>query len=463
MILTILTAAILQAPQLQDDVVRLQSGTEVRGRILRETDDYIELRVGDGMVLGFAKSKAAAILRSVDRDGPETDESTMRSEDREQWFVLHDAGGEVVGRMHETVVRSDGETRIGQEWHFERGDQDVAMTVLETLDGADRPLSCFYHERVVGRRGEVESERVVRGVVEDGQIAVTRRSTDGSSKRRYAFADTARFPLELRHELRGASGRRVGSFEVYDPQLEQWRRVEVDAGSMRTIEHHGERLRVKIVAVDPGDERSIEWLDGAGQCVRREVNGPSLVALPVSESRAAALGDRRSQEFESSLVTEADERFALWLPNPMWRNTSTRAGEISVHAEMLDATMSLVLLDQLDSSVLLESAVDTVERWLRLAHPDLEFRSRQHTVLRDVHAVRLRGEYEVRARGGSQRRVCDVVVFSRDDGSFLSFCADAPRAGYEELAEDIERVLGRLELRREGFAPTPQGPVVGKR
>lgn len=446
------------APQ-GGDVVRLETGSEVRGEILRETDDYIELEVGDGMVLGFEKSKATAILRASQGAVVAEPSSAPRGQDRNEWFVLHDAVGHVVGKLHETLVHTPEGIRIGEEWTFGRGEDRVAVTVLETLGHDGSPVTCFYHERVVDRRDRVVSERVVRGVVEGGRLKVTRKTMDGSAKRTYEFTTSARFPLELRRELRESSGRRIGHYQVYDPKTERWSGLAVDAGAFRTVEHGGDSVRVRVIALETDGDQCIEWFNGAKRCIRREVNGTSLVAVPTTESRARAFNEVRTTEFESSLVADTDGRFAMWLPNPNWSDTSSGAGEVSMRYPARDASMSLVLLDQLDENALLDTAVDSVERWVRLAHPKIDFGARQHTIIRDTAAVRVRGEYETRRPGEAIRRICDIVVFALADGRFLSFCADLPRANRDELEHDIERVLSRLELHRQGFAPDLQGPV----
>ncbi len=466
MLATLLLFSLCQVSQAVDaDRIRLRNGTEIEGRIVKETASYVELEVGSGMVIGFEKSKAAAIVRAASARRAELPEAPSESADDrsvDQWFVLHDDRGKAVGWLHEHSMREDGGLRISEEWRFTIEDRATEVTVLETLDAEGRPQTCFYHERVRGREERVGAERVVRGVVLDGRLDVVSKSGGGSTRKSYAFPRNSRFPLELRTELRGATSRRVAEFDVFDPRSAEWRRDTFDVGATRTIRQKGARSLVRVLTQRSAPAENVEWIDGAGACLRREVNGTSLVAVPTTESRARQLSTRRSDFCDPSLCAEAGETFALRLPNPMWSVGETKRGEVTARCEMFDATMSLVRLDQLGEQVMLDSAVDTVERWLRLAHPDVRFAPREHTQLRDAEAVRMRGGYEVARRGGSTRRVCEIVVFATKGGGYLSFCADAPRGVFDELEPDFERTLGRLELRREGFAPKLQG-AVGKR
>ena len=71
MIGMLLCLAVVAAPQEPEtatadvDVIRLKIGTELAGRIVRETADYIELEMGEGNVVGLDKGRTVSILRGV--------------------------------------------------------------------------------------------------------------------------------------------------------------------------------------------------------------------------------------------------------------------------------------------------------------------------------------------------------------------------------------------------------------
>lgn len=464
MIATVLMLATLQVPQAPGhDVIRLDVGTEIHGTIEHETEDYVEIRLGEGMIVGFEKARAVAIVRGTPASGAAargTPRDAVVDVARDQWYALHDGQGHAVGWLHETAgCDDDGAARFGEEWRFGRGDTATEITVLETLDAEGRPHTCFYRERVRDESDRIVSERVVRGVVDGDRFEVGTMSLSGTDTSSYRFAPDARFPLELRATLRRDPRRRSAEFQVYDPSTEEWMRESYELGELRTVEHRGSKIHARVLRQVTADGVNVEWLDGASQCIRREIAGPALVAVPMSEDRAIELSRSIRPCFEPALAVEAGERFAIWLPNPLWAVGTTRHGEITAQSEVMSATMSLVLLDQLGPDVLLDTAVDTVERWLRLAHADIEFSPREPFRLRGGEAVRLRGTYQVRRPGEAIGRSCDVVVFEAPGIGVLSFCGDAPSEVFGELRGDFDNALRAVEPQREGFAPELRGPV----
>jgi hypothetical protein len=453
------------------DVIRLDVGTELEGTIRKETDDYVEIELADGSVIGLDKKRAVAIVRSAvarasAADVRPSDALAKGPEDR--WFTLHDGHGERVGWLHATVAPAeDGSLRIGEEWSFDGGDATTEVTRLEVVDADGRPRSCFYHERVrTAGAGEsrVTSQRVVRGVVDAGRLEVVSRSTAGgpsATHQTYEFPDGARFPLEARAQLRrsGAPARAEITHRVFDPGSATWTSTTWEVGRQRAVEWNGSRIIVRELVEADGRGRNAEWLDGAAGTLRREINGPALVATAADQATATAARATAPARREPAFAADAAGKFAMWLPNPTWRFDAPAHGQLTARCDLHDASVSLVLLDQLRSEDLLETAADGVERWLRLLHPDLRVASRTATTTRRTPAIRIRADYERQSPGSSQRRVADVVVFELVDGMRVACCADAPRDVLPQLTEDIACILERIELHREGFAPTAQGPL----
>ena len=61
-----------------------------------------------------------------------------------------------------------------------------------------------------------------------------------------------------------------------------------------------------------------EWLDASARTVRREINGPSLVAVPADAKMLEHYLMARDPLFETAIATELDGRFGLWAPDPTW-------------------------------------------------------------------------------------------------------------------------------------------------
>ena len=466
------------------DIIRLKVGTEIEGSIVRETSEYVEVRLEGGMIVGLNKSKTTEIVRAVKAPEQRAVQPDSRpaliaesvpnlASSPARWFVVHDDAGRAVGWFHESSrseTTAGGRRRFAEEWQFDGGDRVTELTLLETLDDSGRPETCFYHERVRAKTGEREvlGERIVRGVVRGEVLEVQRRTLENSTSTTYPFPAESRFPLELRHELRQMTVATEVEFPVFDPSVGEWSRHSFLAGGMRTVVLDGEKRRVRTLVRRRASQANIEWLDAASHSLRREINGTALVARPMTERAARDACASDEPTFEASLATEIEERFGLWMPNPMWKIQSQRIGEVYARCEAYNATMSLVALDPVLSAPagggtpMMPTVVDTVERWLRVAHPDIEFGAREQTRLRDRVAVRVRGTYAVRAEGRILDRVCDVVVGSckpvkGQETTYLAFCADCPKGAVGELAADFERALSSLELRPEGIAVSGGG------
>src|SRR5262245_50214837 len=166
-------------------VIELKTGGRIEGEVTFETADYLELRTGPGTTIGFERSKIAAIERGETAPARSSEPAPLRP--RDEWFVLHDAAGRMVGRLHSTLTfDADDRLRIGEEWEF-RGDKSTTeVTLLEVVRPDLTPVSCFYHERV--RRpgdGRVEKERLVRGAIDGDQLVVDKTTSAHEERTMY--------------------------------------------------------------------------------------------------------------------------------------------------------------------------------------------------------------------------------------------------------------------------------------
>lgn len=470
MIGTFLLLAICQQPLPQApvgfDVIQLKNGNELEGRILKEIDDYIEIQLAEGTVMGIDRSMAAAIIRAAtaQREEEPVEDDDQLYKRRDDWRVLHDGDGEPVGWLHETLTRGeDGEYRIGEEWQFVNERRTTEMTFLEVLDANQQPVSCFYRERSRPRGAtQVDAERIVMATVVDGKLEVARKSTHGKSTSEYERPVDLRFPLELRESLRhsGSSKDDAQGFDIFDPREEQLLRRSYKVGANRRVLHEGEVVTVNLLETETSSGQNVEWMDGLGNSLRREVNGPALIALPSTEELARHHAKERVQRFPKALQVSKDERFGMWLPNPSWVfGEEEFEDRIIAGAAHMDAMVSMMRVDQLAAGLALESGAEAVLRWLRLLYPGLSEANKGMINLRGVSGVEYRGSYSRPAPGTRSRTYfCQLVVLKVDE-EFYAVTIHGPREYEEVLSRDMASILSRLELHRESIKPTLAGPL----
>ncbi|MGE0143847.1 MAG: hypothetical protein AB7I19_08035 [Planctomycetota bacterium] len=457
------TAPAQQTEPDSGDVVRLKVGTEISGRITSQTDDHVFLETGPGETVGFSMDQVESIARGAIavRSEPVEPVAAAWSAPRDDWFVLHDAKGRGVGHLHETVTTdAAGNVRLTEEWHFVQDGRVTAITRLEICSAEGAPISAFSHERSFDKRERLTAERCVRAEVSADRIRVTRRTMRGDEQGEYELAPGTRLPLELRAALRnkaqGTHG--VRTHAVYDALLDRFSQSQWDLGRIRRIPGpRGDVQRVRVLQTHGGEE----WLDAAGRTLRRELNGPALVAIPSSEKDARRIAS--GTLYPQSLKAEADGRFAMWLPNPAWAFESDDvAGQVTARNRVDEASMTLLRFDQLESTLGLGSASDAVVRWLRLVQPDFRVLERAETVLRGAPATLLRGRFVAKDASGQPRAFDSVTYVVQVGEVWYVALGSAPQALFAQVQSDFLWMAERFELDPNGFAPTPSGPLADK-
>ena len=425
------------------DVIELKGGGRIEGVVVAATDSYVEVEIGTDTVVGFERTRIASIERGgvVDVD---PDEPLLAL--RDDWFVLHDAEGRVVGKFHSTVTTDDhGHLRIGEEWQFERDGEAAEITRLDVVSSDLEPVSTFYRER--RRRvfdDRVVGESLVHGAVVDDQLVVETQTRGVRDRRVYPLDAKLQFPLAALETLRQGELERDVSLELFDAGTAQFveRKFAVDT---RSVEWRGEVRRVREIRSLAG-RSNWEWVDRNGRSLRREINGPSLVAVPVDASMARSYQSSADALFPPSYVLEPESRFALWMPQPTWRvGASTEPGRVIAWEPVHGGSACLLVLDQLEEGLLLESAADTVSRWLHKVKPGVRAAIQEKTAVREKSAVRLRATYMERRRGAAASFRCDVYVFEVED-QFVALCFDAPERAFDALERDFQRMLRSVDL-----------------
>lgn len=473
LIATTLLLGLCQAPQSPpqepgrpptEDVIILKAGERLAGRIVRETPDYLEVRMGTGTVVGFDKSRVLRITRASASKSGTTKPPALTN--RDNWFLLHNGRGEVVGHLHGSVVRTDdGFYRVGEEWHFRQKTGDTEITLVEVLDDQLHPRSCFYHERKLAPQSRrLVKERLVHGVVEGDRFVVQRRTLGGNEKVRYRLQDGMRFPLSLAEEARQRPTLLVDdtSYSLFDPRIDEFVRCNVSCEPRRKVEWQGRPLYVRELTIKTGSTTNVEWLDGAHATIRREINGQALVAVPTIEDIAQRRRVRVHAGFASALVSDVEAGLALWLPNPTWRSLPSNGSQVRIEAPLYGATAVLMELDQIDSRLELDSAADAVLRWLRLSlGQDLRVLDRSKETLRGRPSIKIDAAYRVPHKGKVEHLRARVHVF-RVRGHYVTLCCTAPTSLYQQLQRDYQRICESVELTSDDFEPKPQGPLKKK-
>jgi len=444
-----------------EDVIILKAGERLSGRIVRETPDYLEVRMGAGTVVGFDKSRVLRITRaSASKSGVTTPPALSNSD---SWFLLHNGRGDVVGDLHGSVVRTDdGFFRVGEEWRFRQKTGNTEITLVEVLDDQLHPRSCFYHERTLAPQSRrLVAERLVHGVVEGDRFVVQRRTLGGNAKVRYRLQAGMRFPLSLAEQVRQQRSPLAPdtSYSLFDPRIDEFVRCKVSCGPRRKVEWQGRPIYVRELIIKTGSTTNVEWLNGAHATVRREINGQALVAVPTIKDVAQGRRVRVHAGFPSALVTDVDAGLALWLPNPTWRSLPANGSQVRIEAPLYGATAVLMELDQIDPRLELDSAADAVLRWLRLSlGQDLRVLDRSKEALRGRPSIKIDASYSVPQKGKVDHLRARVHVFRVRD-HYVTLCCTAPTSLHRQLQYDYQRISESVELTSDDFMPKPQGPV----
>lgn len=442
------------APPGRADVVVLEDGSRLEGRITRETSGYLELRLGAGALVGFEKRRVQRIERGAGPVEKKAPSSTVPL--GETWFVVHDGEGKAAGRLHASVTRDDaGHLRFGEEWWLRGPRGPLEITVLEVADAELRPRSCFYHERSRDAGGQLLHERIVRAERRGAELVIETRGTEGRTRDRRPFSENAGFPLVIRARLLREPPAVSRSFAcvVFDPATETLARRVYELHPLRRLRWGTRELRARELVVRFGERTISEWVDARGASLRRQVNGPALVALPASEDRARHLPSAREAVWAPSMRRTGDGDLALWLPHPGWTFSELKGpGQVGARNARTGAVVSLVRLDHLGSELTEDEAADAVVRWLRLAEPGFTVTGRRRSRWRDRPAVELEAVFERHGRAGLERRRALVVVASVR-GRHVALCATAPAERWPEVYDDLTRIRDTVELHAEVLRP----------
>lgn len=443
------------------DVVELRNGDELVGRITAEIDGYLEIELEPGAVLGLSMGNVATVRRGAAAPPPPGHGLPPRSE----WFVLHDASGQSVGWLSLSVTRRPGGASVNEEYEFAQGQRRYQVTSLAVVDADGSAASAYFRERIsepllssllggdaAGRSERVVAERIVEAVVRGDQLVVRRLDGNGRSERAFPWPAGASFPL-LARELARHAGKAMPEVVLFDPASEELVVRSYDPARQRRVVVDGAVVQVTELAETGSLLRNAEWIDASARTLRRELAGPSLVAMP--SSAASARGAVGHTAIAPAVVAEAGGAFGLWVPNPAWTPLAgLPAGQVGLACGPHEATVVLARLDHLGSHTHLDIATDAVANWFRLLQPELVIRDRVRGVVRERDSMQL---VAAGRRGGRPWRATLDVLPHRD--AFLVLVCLAPERAWEELAADFAFLRRTPELDAQSLAPRLQGPL----
>src|SRR5262249_24581239 len=313
-----------------------------------------------------------------------------------------------------------------------------------------RPVSDYFRERIsdevegavpddpLGRASRVHSERIVEARVDGAALHVARLRVEGREERDLPWPEGATFPLLARQ--RHLAAHTALAVPVFDPAIEELTARAFPADRQRTVAIDGRSVPVTETVESTSTGRNDTWLDASAHVLRREISGPSLVAMP-STAELARGAVARGTALPARFAAEAGGGFGLGRPNPAWEVVPTAEGAVALRCELHDATISLSVLDHLDKGTSLAAAADAVERWFRLLQPGARIERREWIKVRDRDALQL----QAKGRNGDRAEGAVLVVVPWQDVFLVLRCSAPPRA-LEELQPDFAAVIAHLEL-----------------
>lgn len=446
-IMAVLAALILAQDPVDAGATRVQveldSGAALVGVIETRSGDYLELRLDDGSLVGFGTERVleittAAAMSVLQRAG---------LSERDEHFALHDAAGVAVGTLHATVVPTpSGRVRLSEEWAFRSRGEVVAVTQLEVVTADLAPLWCFYHERRQRRSDrKTLAERLLRAEVDEGKLVVEILSDSGRERREYPFESGTSFPLLWRESLR--QGVTDGaSVSVFDPGQQEFVARSASTRFRRAVPWRGEVVGLQELRVQFGDREHVEWLDASAGSLRREVNGPALVAVPTPAHQAERYAKVSAAVFGATRIESEDGQVALWLPDPSWSGSPQGQNAVRLTDPSEAAIAEISSWHDLEADAGLWSKAETIERTLRLRGAGWTVEGRDAVAWRGREAVRLSLQLP---EGRADLWVADVADHT------VALWLRAPDRLWPRVEDEFNRILDSAEWRRPDLERDP--------
>ena len=447
-LLRLLLPLLLAGTAVAEDVIFLENGREIRGRIVDERPDSVKIDIGAGK-LTFKRNQIREVRRepvaaaAAPAAGPDlvTDPATRR----EETSLLYTDGERTGTRVFRATKLPDGflfeeELRILDA----AGALKLDLRTLERADLQLLPLSFQVRES----DGAAE-HRTVSGEMRGGRLWLVTAKDGEKVKRDFAVEDGTRFPFAAR-ELFLRDGKALGGvldLPVYDLRDGVVRAFSYREGGTRPVRLEGRSLQARVVVRRRGTELvEREWIEADGTAVLAELNGPKTLAVGTTKKAV-----ERLREGDADRVTGADsaartqyvdkERgWRIGKPDPTWTfekpEVAGTGALLVVRNDPLFSTVDVMTDPDAPKTVKVEAAAEALQRLCRAVAPDFK-------VVKDGW----RGEDGARiywmeatatTKGEATRTLARVLVH---EGRVYRLLAACPAGAFEMLRGDLEKVL----------------------
>ena len=441
----------------QVDVVQMQNGNLLEGRVLAETETSLSIRIGPGQVVEIPKRLVARFTRRS-APGAKAKANSPRWHTRKAFFRLRNAEGRLVGKMHYYVRAEAQAQRLEQQWTFVDGGTRTLIHRIETSDRELNPLSFQYRETSFRRSDKHQTrELLVRGKVIGDRLQLESVGPKGRERRTIPFPKGNSFPMLIEEQLRRGEVKGAHSYSasVYDPleavfELRRWRLEERVPAPRSAFAKTAQSRSARLIECTVSGRRQREWISSTGRIALLEVNGVHLVGEPISEATANAL-----EAFEKERALPTFKQFGgleLWVPNATWSfGHEPQRGRVLQLVTPFEGAKVAVKFLKTEDKTILEVAEDYLRRF-RLENP---------WFVQQSYDVSARGENEretaqvegVGRRGENLGRQAKIIIRGTPSG-FLVFEAFGKGKTWKRLARELDEFVdASREIQAEMAGP----------
>jgi hypothetical protein len=435
-----------------EDVLVLESGRRVRGRIVAEEEERVRLAV-DGGEVWYPRSSIKRILRDRPATG-ESEPAAARAPGLRAEYALLTSGGRRAGARRFVVQPREGGVQFEEHLVFlgEKGEPTLSIHTLERCDDEFRPVS--FQVREGGVPGK---ERSVRGEVRHGRLDLTVSEGGKRTKRSLAMPGGARLRFAARELFLRRTAELGGKLTatVFDTRDQRWRAVRYEEDGLVAPAQGGGAPPLRRVLRKRGEQVERETLDAQHRAVRAELNGGSLVALRTTEEVFTAL-----REGDLDRVTGEESRERTWYVDPVLGFRVAKPAERWTFELPLEVSVGTLLVLRYEEAfatvdvqrdlsapadVTLERAGEALRRQCAAVSTDFELVEDGYETTDQGRVYWFRAR--ARTKGQKTETLARVLIAG---GRVYRLLAACPPAFYEGVEPDFRLVLDSFRAGRPG-------------
>ncbi|MCG3135683.1 MAG: hypothetical protein HMLKMBBP_03415 [Planctomycetes bacterium] len=442
-----------------EDVLVLENGREIRGRIVSETDAAVKIDIGGG-TMTFKRAQIAEVKREnaglPEAAGapvaPDADLTTVR----EEHAILYREGERAGVRVVRCRKEPDGylfeEERV---WFDAKGAAAREVRSSERCDLHFRPLS--FQSRETETKDGKPVHRTLSGEFRSGRLFLLQAVDGDRLKWDEAVPPDPRLPLGARELFLRESTALAGVLDaqVFDPSTRKWTAVSYREGGMKKARVGDKVGDVRVVARKRGSVGETEWVGGDLVAWNSEVEGAAVRAIAAPADAVARLrtGDaERVTGQDSAAKTRYADRergFSIGKPDPSWtfEKPAARAAAglaspgggalLVVRNEPVFATVDVMLDPSARADVTVERAAESLQRACRAVAEDFRV-DRDGWIERAGRRVYWM-EATATTKGEKTRTLARVTI--APDLKVYRLLAACPESAFAALRPDFEKIL----------------------